>query len=169
MRNYAATCKGICSYNLLYNFLIQLLPLLSLYFVVNFSNAFWHENKSFLKASFQNEIVPLLVIFHLLYSLHRDVKICFYSCRYQNQNFSVVSQSCRSCSPSVLHSFCTRVTRVSLVSHSCHSCCIRVALVLLVSDTRVVKQTRSLPKGINKKGIDKNNKINNGSNSGLDK
>ena len=34
-----------------------------------------------------NEIVPLLVIIHLPYSKYRGVKICFYSCPYQNQNF----------------------------------------------------------------------------------
>ena len=149
MRNYAGTCKGICSYNLVYKFLIWLLPLNSSVFVVHFSNAFWHMNKAFPKVSSQNEIVPLLVIFHLPYSKHRDVKICFYSCRYQNQNFSLVSHSCRLCS-----------TRVALVSHSCYSCITRVALVLIVSHsclirvdrvalvsfvsgTRVVNQTRS--------------------------
>ena len=135
MRNYAGTCKGICSYNLVYNFLIQLLPLKSSVFVVHFSNAFWHGNEAFPKVSFQNEIVPLLVIFHLPYSKYRGVKICFYSCRYQNQNFSLVSHSCRSCN-----------TRVALASHlccSCRQCRIRVALMWLVSGTHVVNQTRS--------------------------
>ena len=66
------------------------------------------------------EIVPLLVVFHLPYGKYKGVKICFYSCRYQIQTFSLVSHLCRSCS-----------TRVALVSHSCrirvarvwHSCC----------------------------------------------
>ena len=48
------------------------------------------------------------------YSKYIGVQICFYSCRYQNQNFSLVSHSYRSCS-----------TRVALVSHSCF----RVSLV----------------------------------------
>ena len=59
------TCKGICSYYLVYNFLIQFLSLKSLVFVVHFLNAFWHRNKAFPKGSSQNEIVPLLVVFHL--------------------------------------------------------------------------------------------------------
>ena len=42
MRTDAGTCKAICSYNLAYNFLRQILPLQSLVFVVHFSNAFWH-------------------------------------------------------------------------------------------------------------------------------
>ena len=152
MRNYAGTCKGICSYNLVYNFLIQLLPLKSSVFVVHFSNAFWHGNEAFPKVSSQNEIVPLLVIFHLPYSKYRGVKICFYLCRYQNQNVSLVSHSCRSCSTRVAlasfvqHSCCTCVALMLLVSHSCRQCCIhvaRVALVSVVFGTHVVNQTRS--------------------------
>ena len=135
MRNYAGTCKGICSYNLVYNVLIQLLPLKSLVFVVHFLNAFWHGNKTFPKGSSQYEIVPLLVAFHLPYSKYKGVKICFYPCRYQNQNFSFVSHSCRLCSP--------RVALVLLVSHLCCIRFARVALVLLVPGTRVVNQTRS--------------------------
>ena len=42
MRNYAETCKGICSYNLGYKLLRKLLPLKSSVFVVHFSNALWH-------------------------------------------------------------------------------------------------------------------------------
>ena len=113
MRNYAGTCKGICSYNLVYNVLIQLLPLKSLVFVVHFLNAFWHGNEAFPKGSSQNEIVPLLVIFHLPYSKYRGVKICFYQCHYQNQNCSLVSHSCRLC--------CNRVALVSFVQHSCRT------------------------------------------------
>ena len=51
---------------------------------------------------------------------------------------TLASHSCRSCR--------TRVVRVALLSHSCRSCLtrvhsrrIRVALVLLVSGTRLVK------------------------------
>ena len=132
MRNYAGTCKGICSYNLVYNFLIQLFPLKSLVFVVHFLNAFWHGNETFPKGSSQYEIVPLLVVFHLPYSKYKGVKICFYSCRYQNQNFSLVSHLCRSCSTRVaLVSFVQHScrTRVRLVSHSCRPCLNRIALV----------------------------------------
>ena len=116
MRNYVGTCKVICSYSLVYNFLIQLLPLKSSVFVVHFSNAFWYGNRTFPKVSSQNEIFPLLVIFYLPYSKYRGMKICFYSCCYQNQ---LVSHSC-----------CTRATSVAFVS--------------LVSGTCVVNQTRSL-------------------------
>ena len=119
MRKYAETCKGICSYDLVRNFSIQLLSLQSSDSVVLFSNAFWHGNESFLKRRAQNEIVPLLIIFYLVHSLYRGVKICFHSCRYQNQTFSFVSF--------VQHSCRTRVGRFSFVSHSCRWC---LALVL---------------------------------------
>ena len=138
MCNYAGTCKGICSYNVIYNVLIQCLPLKSLVFVVHFLNAFWHGNEAFPKGSLQNEIVLLLVVFLLPYSKYKSGKICSYQCRYEHQNFSLVSHSCR-----------TRVVRVALVSlfsHSCRQCRTRVArvtLVSLVSGTRVVNQTRS--------------------------
>ena len=139
MCTYAEMCKGICRYNLVYKFLIQLLPLKSSVFVVHFPNAFWHGNEAFPQVSSQNETVPLLVIFHLPYSKYRGVKICFYSCRYQNQNFSLVSHSCRSCSIRVAlvsfvqHSCHTCVALMSLVSHSCWQCSTRVAFVSLVS------------------------------------
>ena len=124
MCNYAVTCKAICSYNLVFNRLMQLLPLKSSVFAVHFSNTFWHGNETFPKGSSQNEIVPLLVIFHLPYSKYRGVKICCYFYRQQNQNSSLVSQWCRSCS-----------TRVAFVSFVLYSCCTCVALVLLVSHT----------------------------------
>ena len=128
--------------------------------MAHFLNAFWHGNETSPKASSQNEIVSLLVVFHFLYSKYKGVKICFYSCRYQNRNFSLVSHSCRSCGTRVAlvllvqHSCCTCV---ALVSHVCltpvalvllvsHSGCIRVArfaLVSFVSGTRIVNQTRS--------------------------
>ena len=132
MRNYAGTWKGICSYNLVYNFLIKLLSLKSLVFVVHFLSAFWRGNKAFANGSSENEITLPLAVFHLPYSKYKDLKIWFYSCRYQNQNFSLVSYSCRLCS-----------TRVALVSHSCHYCRTRVAFVSLVSGTCVVNWTRS--------------------------
>ena len=79
-----------------------------------------------------NEIVPLLVIFHLPYSKYSCVKICFYSCSYQNQISSLVSRSCRSSSTRVAlvsHSCLTHVAHVSLASHSCRSCRTCVARV----------------------------------------
>ena len=94
------------------------LPLQS-FCVVQYSNAFWLGNKAFLKVNSSNKIVPLLVIFNLPYSQYRSVKICFHSCRYQNQNFSLVSQSCRSC--------LTHIARVALMSHLCRSSYTRVA------------------------------------------
>ena len=119
MHNYAGIGSSICSCNLVYSFLIQLLRLQRSVFVVDFSNAFWHGNEAFPKGSSQNEIFPLLVIFHLAYSKYRGVKICFYSCRYQNQNFQIKNQ------------------------YSCHTLITFVLLVLLVSGASVVTQTRS--------------------------
>ena len=96
------------------------MPSQSSVFVMVFSNAFWHGNKTFPKCSSWNEIVPFLVVFHLLYSKYRSVKTFFHSCRYQNQVFS-------------------------FVSHTCCSCCIFVAcaaFVALTSSARVTKYTR---------------------------
>ena len=90
-----------------------------------FLNAFWHRNKVFPKDSSSKENVPLLVVFHLPYSKYKDVKICFYSCRQQNQNFLLVSHSCRSCSTRVTPVSCqyySRVAFVLLVLHLCRSC-----------------------------------------------
>ena len=105
---------SMCSYNLVYNVLMYLLPFKSLVFVVHFSNGFWHGNEAFPKGSSQNEIAPLIIIFYLSHSKYRSVKICFYSSRYQNRSFSLVSHSCSSCS--------TRVALVSFVYHSCQTC-----------------------------------------------
>ena len=135
LHNYAETCKGVWSSGLWYNFLIQLSTLKSLVFVVHCLNAFWHGNETFPKGSSQNEIVPLLVVFHLPYSKYNGVKICLYLCRYQNQKSSLVSfvqHSCRTRVVSVAllsHLFCTRVTGVSLMLHSCRSCCTCIARV----------------------------------------
>ena len=46
MRNYVETCKGICGYNLVYNFFVYFLPLTSSLFVVHFSNAFSHGKEA---------------------------------------------------------------------------------------------------------------------------
>ena len=40
MRKYAETYKGICGYNLVYNFFLCFLPLESSLFVVHFPNPF---------------------------------------------------------------------------------------------------------------------------------
>ena len=124
MRNYAGTCKGICSYNLVYNFLMQLFPLKSLVFVVHFLNAFWHGKETFPKSSSQNEIVPLLIVFHLPYGKYKGVEMFLLVSLSKSKFFacvalvSVVQHSCR-----------TRVVSVSLVSHSCRYCRTRVAFV----------------------------------------
>ena len=128
--------------------LIQLLPLKSLVFVVDFLNAVWDGNEAFPNGSSQNEIVSLLVVFHLPYINYKGVKICFYQCCYQNQNLTLVSHSFCSCSACfVLVSFVqhlcrTCVTFVLLVSHSSCQCRTSVAFVSLVSATRVIIQTR---------------------------
>ena len=49
MRNYAETCKGICGYDLVYNFFIQLLPIKSYVFVVEFLRAFIMKTRLFPK------------------------------------------------------------------------------------------------------------------------
>ena len=121
VRDYAGTCKGICSYNLVYNFLIQLLSLKSLVSVVHFLNAFWHGNKAFPKGSSQNEIVPPPVVFHLPYCKYKGVKMLLLMSLSKSKIFTLVSL-------------------VSFVQHSCRTC---VALVSLMSGIRVVNQTTS--------------------------
>ena len=134
-----------CSYNLVYNFLIYLLPLKSSVFVVHFLNAFWYGNEAFPKSSSQNEVVRLLVIFHLPYSKCRGVKNVltrviikikiFHSCCTRVFHVAVVLHLCCSCSTRValvLHSCYSRLTRVALVSLVLYSCCIRVACVALL-------------------------------------
>ena len=72
------------------------------------------------------------------------MKICFYSCRYQNQKFSLVSHSLCSCSTRfALMSFVS--TRVALVLHSCPSCLTRVARVALVSHSFPSYRTYVVP------------------------
>ena len=142
---------SMCSYNLVYNFLLYLLPLKSSVFMVNFLNAFWHGNEAFPKGSSQNEITPFLLNFHLLCSKYRGAKICFYSCRYQIKIFhscrtgvvhvALVSHSCCSCSTRVAlvsHWCCSCLSRATLKSLASHSCCIRVARVLHLCQTRSV-------------------------------
>ena len=139
MRNYAGTCKGICSYNLVYNFLIQLLPLKNSVFVVHFSNAFSYGNEAFAKVSSQNEIVPLLVIFHFSYCENMFLLVSLSKSKIFTcvALMSFVQYSCLTRVVRVtlvLHLCCTRVARaslVSLVSHLCCSCRTHVARVWL--------------------------------------
>ena len=122
MRKYAGTCKGICSYSLVYKFLIQPLPLQKPDFLVHFSNAFWHENEAFPKDSSSNEVVPLLLIVAI--QLIQGAKNMF------SAPYVVVIKI------KIFHSFRSCVFRVALVSHSflfCSNGVVRVALVLLVS------------------------------------
>ena len=133
MHNYGGTCKSICCYNVVQNFLIQLFPLKSLVFVLHFVNAFGLGNEAFLKGTSWNEMVLLLVFFHLPYIKYKTVNICFYSRIYQNQNFLLESHFCCLCRTRVVlvflvsHLCCTSVILVSLFSHSCCWC---LALVL---------------------------------------
>ena len=106
-----------CSYNLVYNFLINLLPLKSSVFVVLFSNAFWHGNETFQKVVLRMKLFLYLKSF-TCHVVNIRVWKCFCSCSYQNQNFSLVSHSCRLCS-----------ARVALVLHWCSLCLTRVACV----------------------------------------
>ena len=139
--NYAGTCKSICSYNLVYNFLMQLFPLKSLVFAVHFLNAFWHGQETFPKSSSQNVIVLLLIVFHLPHSKYKGLKMFLLVPLSKSKFFTCVTLV-----SFVQHSCRTRVVSVALVSHLCSSCLTRVTsvtLLLLVSGTRVVNQTRS--------------------------
>ena len=95
--------------------------------------------------------------------------MCFHSCRYQNQNVPLMSQSCRLCRNRatfvllVLHSCLTRValscmflTRVMPVSLVSYSCCSYLTLVLWnrlgqvsnVGMPRLFAQVRSRSKNV---------------------
>ena len=124
MRNCVETCKGICSYNLVYNFLLQLFPLKILVFSAHFLSAFWHRKETFPESSSQNEIVPLLIVFQLPYSKYKGVKICFYSCHCKIKIF----RSCRTLVVSV--AFVSHLC--ALVSHPYGQCHTGVAFALLV-------------------------------------
>ena len=90
MRNYAGTCKRICSYNLVYNFLIQLLPLQSSVFVVQFSNAFWHGNEAFKKVVLRMK----MLVSHLCCTPVARVSLVLDSCRSFLIRVSRVYHSC---------------------------------------------------------------------------
>ena len=102
---------------------------------MHFLNAFSRGNETFPKGSSQNEIVPVLVVFHLPYSKYKGVKMFLlvwlskskFSTRVALMSF--VQHSCLTCVTLVSlvsHPCCTRVARVSLVLHLCRSCHTRV-------------------------------------------
>ena len=90
MCNYVGICKSICSYNLVYNFLIYVFPLQSSVFVAHFSNVFWNVNKAFPKV----KLLLSVESFICYIAKYKGVKICFQLYMYQNQVFSLVSHSC---------------------------------------------------------------------------
>ena len=109
-----------------------------LVFVVHFLNAFWHGKETFPKSSSQNEIVPLLIVFHLPYSKYKGVKMFLLVSLSKSKFFtraalvSLVQHSCYICVTLVSlvsHSCCTRVASVTFVLHSCCSCRTRAARV----------------------------------------
>ena len=107
------------SYSLVYNFLIYFLPLNISYFVVHFSNAFWHRHEAFSKGSSLQSItchiVNIGVWKYVVTSALIKIKT-FHSCRTRVIRVALVSHSCRS-----------RFTRVTLALLMLHSCCIRIA------------------------------------------
>ena len=124
MRNYVGTCKGSCSYNLVHNFLIQLLTLQSSNFVMHFSNTFWYGNESFPKGSSQNEIIFLCNLSFAIQLIQGRENVftrvvikskIFHTCRTCVVHVALVSHSC--------------LVPVALVSHLCRSCSTRVVLV----------------------------------------
>ena len=135
MLNYTGKCKDICSCNLVYNVLIELLLLQSSVFLVDFSNPFWHANENFPKDSLQNETVPFL--FNLLFFIQLiGVR------KYVFTRVLVKTKLSHSCHTRVaLVSFLQQ--QCAVMSHLCRSCLTCVSIMSLVSDTRVVKQTRS--------------------------
>ena len=114
-----------CSYNIVYNFLIYLWPLKSSVFVVQFQNAFWHRNNAFSKGRFQNEMVPLLIIFHLPYSKQGCENMLLLVSLLKSKFFTRLALMLF-----VQHSCCTHVVRVALALHLCHTCVACVSLVL---------------------------------------
>ena len=127
MRNYAGTCKCICSYNLAHNFLIQLLSLQSSAFVVHFSNTYQHGNESFPKGSSQflklNFSSPCNLSFakQLIQECENMFSLVWLSKSKFCTRVALVSNSCR-----------TFVASVSLMLHLCLSCRTSVVLVLLL-------------------------------------
>ena len=87
---------------------------------MHFLNAFWHGNEAFPKGSSQNDVVRLLIIFHLPYSKFRGVKMFLHVSLSESKFF-------------------TRVALVSFAQRSCRSCFTRVALLSHLSRTRVAR------------------------------
>ena len=110
--NYAGTCKGICGYDLVYNFLIQLLPLQNPVFMVYFSNAFWYGNEAFLKVVLRIKLLHSLQSFTCHMVNIGERKYIF--TRVVIKVFSLESYSCCLCN--------TRLVCEALLSHSCRSC-----------------------------------------------
>ena len=122
------TCKGICGYNLVYNFDVAF-TIKNLVFVVHFLNAFWHGNetlcflewgmKLFLSLQpFTCHIVNKRVWKYVSTSVVIKIKT-FHSCRTCVICVALVLYSCHTCialALLVLHSCCIRVARVALVS-----------------------------------------------------
>lgn len=127
MCNYAGMCKCICSYNLVFNVLIQLLPLRSSVFVMQFSNIFWHRNEALLR-------IKLFVSLQsfICHTANIDVRKCFYFCHYQNQIHAAlvlfVQHSCHTCVKTcvacvtLVLSCCTHLTLVLHLCCLCHIC-----------------------------------------------
>ena len=82
MCNYAGTCKGICNYNLVCNFLIWLLPLQSSAFVVHFLNALWHGKEAFPKGSYYSITVFKPVRSFLCCLTACSSLSCFFTCLF---------------------------------------------------------------------------------------
>ena len=121
MRNYAGTCKGIFSCNGVCYFLIQLFSLQSSVFVVHFSSEFWHRNEAFPKGCSQNDCFSYCNLSFAI-QLRQGCKNIFSLVSLSKSKFftrvALVSYSCRSCHTRfihvalLLHSCCTRVTRI---------------------------------------------------------
>ena len=155
MCNYARICQDICRYNLVYNFSIQLLQLQSSFLVQSLAPLQLHFNRIlawergiskrlFLELNcffpFICYIANIGVGKYLFTRVIFKLKICplFRTCVFRVALVALILL--------MQHSSLTCVAHVSLVSHSYQMCftrVARVALVTLVSDTRVVKQTRS--------------------------
>ena len=138
MRNYAGSRKGICSYYLMYTFLVQLLRLKSSVFMVIFLNAFWYGNEAFPKGSSQNEVATLLIVFHLPYTKHWGVKMFLLVSSLKSKFFARVA-------PVLFaqHSCRTHFVRVALASHPCHTFAALVSLSCHTSVALVWHSCRS--------------------------
>ena len=132
MCNYAGMCKCICSYNLVFNVLIQLLPLRTSVFVTQFSNIFWHRNEAFPKSSSQNKIVslcnlsfaiqPILMCESVFTFVIIKIKFMPHSCCSFSTRVTLVSKlvlpvlHCVVHVAPISHSSCTYVARITFVS-----------------------------------------------------